>query len=68
MLVDLHGPELEQVVEELASLAVPAARLTWIFTSLLSSRQLLRIEDLLPRTKVSNLSIHCFAPMSSDKW
>jgi hypothetical protein len=36
-----------------AGMAEPAAQFTWIFTSILSSEDLLKIEPLLSRTKVN---------------
>ena len=72
MISDVHGKDLEVLVERLSGtsgaalndssqefmsegLAEPASQYTWIFTSILSSDMLLRIEQLLSRTKVLSI-------------
>jgi hypothetical protein len=47
------NPDLDDINGCCAGMAEPAAQFTWIFTSILSSEDLLKIEPLLSRTKVN---------------
>jgi len=55
VISDVHGKVLEILIERLSGLPEPASQYTWIFTSILSSDMLLRIEQLLSRTKVLSI-------------
>lgn len=55
VISDVHGHSLHMLIDKLSGMPERAARYTWIFTSILSSEMLLKIEQLLTRTKVVSI-------------